>query len=170
MKFNDEEMSIILELARLSLSDKNVYDRFADELDLSDDVLQELKDKIEKAINPPSRSVLDPDLKRDFVTHNEKQDLSANGTSLQGEVEIDYDTLVKLFGEPTEWDGYVDAEWTIEFKDGTIATIYNYKSGKNYNGDDGEETENITNWHIGGEDIRAKELVEKVIKDYIERR
>jgi hypothetical protein len=43
-----------------------------------------------------------------------------------------------------------DAEWAFEFEDGTIVTIYNYKDGFNYCGEDGTPLKYITDWHIGG--------------------
>lgn len=85
-------------------------------------------------------------------------------TSLQGYIDITYAELVEKLGEPkgVHDDYKSDAEWWIKFGDGTFATVYNYKDGKNYNGDDGEETENITNWHIGGVDQKAVKLVNKI--------
>lgn len=44
----------------------------------------------------------------------------------------------------------VDAEWNIKFEDGTVATIYNWKNGKNYLGDVGLELMDIRRWHVGG--------------------
>lgn len=76
------------------------------------------------------------------------------GTSLQGEVDISYNDLIKLFGQPHEGDGYkVDAEWIIETPFG-VATIYNYKTGKNYLGpDEGADVKDIRDWHIGGKEV-----------------
>ena len=100
----------------------------------------------------------------EFITHNEK-DIDVNGTHFQGYIDITYDKLVKIFGEPTSGDEYkVDAEWLIEFKNGIVATIYNYKDGKNYNGNSGLEKEDITNWHIGGYDQKAVDLVYEICK------
>ena len=86
---------------------------------------------------------------------------SVCGTSLQGYIYATYADLVAAFGEPhTNGDGYkVDAEWILQFADGTIATIYNYKDGKNYMGDDGEAVESITDWHVGGTSDRARHRV-----------
>lgn len=83
---------------------------------------------------------------------NKGQSTDANGTYLLGTVETTYQKLVELFGTPSPGgDGYkTDAEWIIRFEDGKIATIYNYKSGRNYLGDDGTPTEEITDWHVGG--------------------
>ena len=80
-----------------------------------------------------------------------------NMTSLQGYINTSYDDLVACFGEPTsDGDGYkVDAEWELTFEDGTVATIYNWKDGHNYCGEDGMPVECITDWHIGGRSGRA---------------
>lgn len=83
-----------------------------------------------------------------------------NGTSLQGYIEISYKELVEKLGKPNDGDGYkVDAEWCVEFEDGTVATIYNYKDGKNYNGSSGTPKTKITDWHIGGNDERSYKQV-----------
>lgn len=96
-----------------------------------------------------------------FITHNQRPLMGETaGTSLQGEIDCTYDTLCELFGEPMDGDGYkVDAEWIVLFDDGEVATIYNYKDGKNYCGDDGLETKQITDWHIGG---MRKTVVDRV--------
>lgn len=92
-----------------------------------------------------------------FQTHNDKQ-VNSGGTFLIAEIKTSYSKLVSLFGEPTVGDEYkIDAEWEIEFEDGTVATIYNWKDGKNYCGSDGLNVQNIKDWHIGGKDIRAFE-------------
>lgn len=86
----------------------------------------------------------------EFVTHNTKE-IKIDGSHLQGYIDAGYSELTDLFGEPHNGDGYKsDAEWSIEFADGTVATIYNYKDGHNYNDGCGTPTEAIRNWHIGG--------------------
>lgn len=78
------------------------------------------------------------------------------GTAFVDSININYKKLVDTFGKPHLSDGFkTDAEWGLEFPDGTVATIYNWKNGKNYLGDDGLETENITTWHIGGKNRLA---------------
>ncbi|HAT65157.1 MAG TPA: hypothetical protein DCS66_11235, partial [Flavobacteriaceae bacterium] len=57
--------------------------------------------------------------KKTFETHNDIS-INSNGTCLQGYINAHYYDLLETFGEPTESDGYkVDAEWYIEFEDGT---------------------------------------------------
>ena len=88
-----------------------------------------------------------------------------NGTSLQGYVNVTYAQLKRVFGqEHSTGDGYkVDAEWMLKFEDGTVATIYNYKAGKNYCGETGKAKTKITDWHVGGRNPRALALVEAVL-------
>lgn len=101
-----------------------------------------------------------------FKTHNDK-DIDLNGTHLQGQIDTTYSKLKKIFGKPNNGDGYkTDAEWEIEFEDGTVATIYNYKDGFNYNGREyGMSKTKITDWHIGGYDKKAYEMVCAMIKE-----
>jgi len=87
-------------------------------------------------------------------------------TSLMGEINVSYERLVEVFGTPYKYpdDGYkADVEWDGSI-DGLVFTIYNYKDGKNYLGDEGLAVEDITNWHIGGKRHR----VVKKILEYIE--
>lgn len=99
-----------------------------------------------------------------FVTHNDRE-IDVNGTFLVGEINADYNTLVSAFGEPAEGIDKIDVTWKIKFSDGTIATIYNYKDGKNYLGESGMATEKITNWHIGGKSSKAFSCVEEVLNN-----
>ncbi len=89
----------------------------------------------------------------------------ANGTSLIGYVNISYKELVLKLGKPNEGDGYkTDAEWLLEFDDGTIATIYNYKDGYNYLGKrEGTAKTKLTEWHIGGYDEKAVHHVHELL-------
>lgn len=89
---------------------------------------------------------------------------STGGTSLMGYVTMSYADLVEAFGEPNSiGDGYkVDAEWILEIDD-TIVTIYNYKTGKNYNGEDGNDVKDITDWHVGGFTETAVDLVKEAL-------
>ena len=82
------------------------------------------------------------------------------GTSLMGYIEASYAKIVSIFGIPDDGDGYkVDAKWGIKLTSGHIATIYNYKDGKNYNGEEGTDVELITDWHIGG---NVREVVKEI--------
>jgi hypothetical protein len=94
------------------------------------------------------------------------------GTSLQGYIRTSYADLVGCFGEPThDGDGYkVDAEWVITFADGVVATIYNWKDGPNYCGEDGTPVEFIREWHVGGvRGTKVESRVHEVMDAYLKR-
>jgi|DEB0MinimDraft_6_1074348.scaffolds.fasta_scaffold218852_1 hypothetical protein len=90
------------------------------------------------------------------------------GTSLQGYITAPYAELVELFGKPHDFfdDFKCDAEWYVEFDDGTVATIYNWKNGSNYLGDDAPPVEAITSWNIGGNTPEAAEKVLELSSHY----
>lgn len=90
--------------------------------------------------------------------------INVGGTHLQGQIETSYANLVEKLGDPLtgDWEK-TDAEWNLRFADGTIATIYNYKDGINYNGSDGMPVEEITDWHVGGYNKKAFFLVREYI-------
>ena len=90
------------------------------------------------------------------------------GTSYQGVINTTYDEIVENFGEPTYTDASpyekVNAQWSLQFdvptEDGedydyVTATIYNWKMGY-------IPTEKYE-WHIGGFDFEAVDLVQKVL-------
>ena len=87
---------------------------------------------------------------------------NVNGTHLQGYINASYDMLTEALGYPLE-EGFddmkSDAEWTIEFDDGAVATIYNWKNGKNYLGANGLNLCDMTQWNIGG---RSEEVLARV--------
>jgi len=89
------------------------------------------------------------------------QTFKTNGSHFQGDIEITWDEIVAVIGNPChDGDGYkVDAEWVLEFEDGCIATLYNWKDGKNYCGDQGYDVKEIRHWHIGG---FSQDAVDKV--------
>lgn len=103
-----------------------------------------------------------------YITHN-SADLDINDTSYQGNVTATYQELCDLFGTPHDGDGYkTDAEWDVQFSDGTVATIYNWKDGINYCGDDGTPTKKIKEWHVGGKTRAAADKVQIAIDLYRE--
>ena len=98
---------------------------------------------------------------------------SANGTSLQGYIQTSYADLVGCFGPSDEssYDDFKsDAGWTITFADGVVVTIYNWKDGPNYCGEDGTPVEFIREWHIGGHrGTDAEGRVKEVMNEYLNR-
>ena len=92
---------------------------------------------------------------------------NTGGTYLQGYIKATYEQLLNTFGPPhmDQCDNYkTDVEWAFEFADGTVATLYNWKNGKNYLGEaEGLELDAITEWHVGGFSEKAvAKLLEKL--------
>jgi hypothetical protein len=80
------------------------------------------------------------------------KDAMCDGTSLQGYIRAYYHQLVEVFGEPDMLGGdKVTAEWCLEFEDGTVATIYDWKEYETPMG--------LHRWHIGGKDYNAVDRV-----------
>jgi hypothetical protein len=96
----------------------------------------------------------------------------ANGTSLSGYIKTSYSTLVELFGDSLgpSADNKVAAEWHLLIKDRGeevgFATIYNYKTGINYDERHGLEVENIRDWHVGSKSTLDFYNVEDYIKEH----
>lgn len=90
----------------------------------------------------------------------------SSGTSGKGGFVCKYETLVKVLGEPLKGsdDFKTQAEWNIEYKDGTITTIYDWKQGKGYLGDEeGIESEDVIEWNVGGNE-KTKSM--EYLKDF----
>lgn len=96
-------------------------------------------------------------------------DTNTNGTHLQGYINASYDMVTEALGYPlSDFDNYKsDAEWTIEFEDGQVATVYNWKNGKNYLGASGLNLCDITQWHIGGNHEGVVKKVQDLIKESV---
>jgi hypothetical protein len=83
---------------------------------------------------------------------------NVGGTTLQGYLRASFEQLLRAFGSPhmDQCDHYkTDVEWAFRFADGTIATLYNWKNGKNYLGDEGLELNDIYTWNVGGFNEKA---------------
>jgi hypothetical protein len=90
--------------------------------------------------------------------------MAANGTCLQGYTEnISRADIEEIFGEPMEWDEHdkVTTEWIIQFSDGTIATIYDWKRYEMGRPGQFEEYQ----WHIGGKNFKAAEFVTEMLRE-----
>ena len=79
-----------------------------------------------------------------------------NGTSLQGYINATYDQLVERFGQPEGGGDKTTVEWMLQFEDGTVATIYDWKVD--------ETPTYMYNWHIGGKNKTAVTRVTQSLK------
>jgi hypothetical protein len=104
-----------------------------------------------------------------FTTH-QNQKINVQCTCLQGYIKCSYEKLCAVFGEPQRGDfDKSDAEWSISFPLGdnydAIATIYNWKNGKNYCGAEGMDVEDITEWNVGGHSKVALYRVMEILEE-----
>lgn len=94
-------------------------------------------------------------------TVSEKVDI--NGTCLQGYVSATRRKIQSVFGKPT-LKGYrhdkVTTEWAIQFDDGLVATLYDYKR---YSAGSPKMDEEY-GWHIGGHDRAAVDRVRETLE------
>ncbi len=95
-----------------------------------------------------------------ITTNNPTTDV--NGTSLQGYVRTNFSNIESKLGPALDGSDKTTAEWYLEFEDGTVATIYDWK----------EESTPLSdyNWHIGGHDPsivdKVGEALELSVFDY----
>lgn len=87
----------------------------------------------------------------------ESRNVNVGGTSLQGRVNTDYDTLMRLLGKPEQGDLYkTQVEWAVRLCDektgeSTVVTVYDWKQGDCYLGEgNGIPPEAVTTWNVGG--------------------
>lgn len=79
------------------------------------------------------------------------------GSSLVEFLTASVQDLVRVFGHPDRTDhGKWNTEWRIEFHDGTIATIYNYRID--------EKMKFPDVWRIGGFTDKAGDHVREALK------
>lgn len=118
--------------------------------------MEELEEELENA-----RTKRRVDMEN-YVTGN---DLDAVGTFYVGELNTSYERLVEVFGEPYKYEPIEksDVEWIIKFDTGEIATIYNWKNGVNYLGEEGLPPEDIKDWNIGGYTKDVVQLVSDTV-------
>lgn len=93
-----------------------------------------------------------------YLTHHEKA-IDTNGTCLQGYLDnVPYERLEALFGRPLDVWGCdkVQAEWELQFDDGKVATIYDWK---NY----GTPYEQVRDWNIGGYDSEVVARIQSIL-------
>ena len=86
------------------------------------------------------------------------KDAFVDGTSFRGDFYAYYHELVEVFGEPDHGPNQklfdkVTCEWDLQFEDGTIATIYDWKEPETPMG--------RYLWHIGG---KSSDAIDRVLE------
>jgi len=97
-------------------------------------------------------------LGEDIPNHNRFH--NGSGTSRQGYLErTSYKELTELFGTPgaSSDDGKCRVEWILEFKDGMIATIYDWQSR-------GTPLHDNLSWNIGGKEKEVATRINYIVK------
>lgn len=85
---------------------------------------------------------------------------AANGTHLQGYVNTTYAQLVALFGQGMGAGDKTTQEWILEFDNGAVATIYDWKECCT--------PEGMYAWHVGGTQRTVVALVQDALDGVIE--
>ena len=84
---------------------------------------------------------------------------NANMTCLQGYMPARYEELVAVFGEPEAGGDKTTVEWCLQFADGTVATIYDWKEYETPMG--------LYYWHIGGKSELALTQVHSAFRQVV---
>ena len=85
----------------------------------------------------------------------------ANGTSGQGSITATLRTLLKIFGQPNgQPSDKTTVEWVLQFENGTIATVYDWKRYELGT----PEMDERTDWEVGGFDNDAYEQVRRAVR------
>jgi len=88
-------------------------------------------------------------------------DADINMTSYKGYIVTTYQELCEVFGPPDDGPNDLDADkvtccWRLKFADGTVASIYDWKTGSTPFGE--------YDWHIGGHNIKAVNRVKTAMR------
>jgi hypothetical protein len=95
-----------------------------------------------------------PDFRIEKVSSN-------GGTRLEGYLNLKYNQIKKIFGKPNfelSGDSKIEREWIITIN-GTLVTIYNYKTGPTYLHDRKIKLNDIYPWHIGGRNRSSVDML-----------
>ena len=82
-----------------------------------------------------------------------------NGTCLQGYVVATYEELTAAFGPSVGPSDKVEFEWWVEFDNGTVSAIYDWKRY------DKEPPVGLFTWNVGGRSSEAVTLVEEALQE-----
>lgn len=128
---------IFTEIAKKFLNIETLETRNSDRLDFHDTAVWSLEAALEAAYLAGIKAA-------------KEKPTETTGTMYMATVEISYQDLFDIFGEPQSGDQYkTQAEWTILLPKNKVLTIYNYKNSRSYSGEFPEITD-VKEWHIGG--------------------
>lgn len=135
---NDE---LLLNIAKYHLKIETLETRKSDSLDFHDVAVWSIKSALEAAYQEGRKSAKSVSK---FI------ETGKAGTGYKGRIEISYQDLVDMWGNPEKGDGYkTEAEWVIRLPKNKVITIYNYKNSRSYSDTNPPVTE-ICEWNVGG--------------------
>lgn len=81
-----------------------------------------------------------------------------SGSFYVGQIDLSFLDIVRKLGPASAKspDGKVKARWIIKFEDGTIASLYDWKSGTSI--------KDLSNWRIGGHSYLAMYYVYQIFE------
>lgn len=86
------------------------------------------------------------------------------GTSLEGYIACTYGQLTELLGNPDQGDQWAtQVKWSVEFNDGTVATVYDYQICKSYLGETGKDLVDNFDWHVSGSNAQALQNIQNIL-------
>ena len=134
--------------------------------------IESLKDSVEDIYGQLDRGQISEEdaieiVKRccnEFLLRNPQSftsDADINMTSYKGYIVTNYQELCEVFGPPDDGPNDLDADkvtccWRLKFADGTVASIYDWKTGSTPFGE--------YDWHIGGHNIKAVNRVKTAMR------
>lgn len=134
--------------------------------------IESLKDSVEDIYGQLDRGQISEEdaieiVKRccnEFLLRNPQSftsDADINMTSYKGYIVTTYQELCEVFGPPDDGPNDLDADkvtccWRLKFADGTVASIYDWKTGSTPFGE--------YDWHIGGHNIKAVNRVKTAMR------
>lgn len=132
---------LLLIIARNHLKIETLETRKSDSLDFHDVAVWNIKAALEEAYQEGKKSA---------VAVSRFIETGKAGTGYKGRIEISYQDLVDMWGNPEKGDGYkTEAEWVIRLPKNKVITIYNYKNSRSYSDANPPVTE-IREWNVGG--------------------
>ena len=143
---------LFLTIAKKHLKIETLETRKSDSLDFHDVAVWSIKAALEAAYQAGRKSAQG----KPKITETGKV-----GSSYKGTIEISYQDLVDIWGEPEKGDAYkTEAEWVIRLPKNKVITIYNYKSSRSYS-DSNPPVTGLREWHVGG---RGSDVIDILLR------
>ena len=93
------------------------------------------------------------------------------GSCYQASLRGKFEDIIQIFGWPcyigddASDDRKVFVEWVLEFPSEQICTIYNYKNGYNYMGENGISVFDMEYWSVGGHNYEVINELKRILEN-----